>query len=191
MGRIEIIEDYIEYSKFTRTCDPIKSVKAVVIHYTGNPGSTAKANRNYFEIVGQTGDTYASCHYIVDLDGSVIAVIPEREKAYHAGGRSYTQLAHDLFYDKDLKRIYPHDKCIGIEVCHPYVNGKFNPETYTSLVALTADIVMRYMLKDTEILRHHDITGKNCPAWYVQHPYEWDKFKRDVMANVMAWEGVG
>ena len=31
-----------------------------------------------------------------------------------------------------------------------------------------------------EILRHYDVTGKECPLYYVEHEDEWIQFKEDV-----------
>ena len=43
-----------------RRGEPMKKVTDIAIHYVGNPGTTAQANRNYFESLssGET-ETYA------------------------------------------------------------------------------------------------------------------------------------
>ena len=45
------------------------------------------------------------------------------------------------------------------------------------LVAYLAD---RYEISLKEIIRHYDVTGKNCPKYYVQHEDAWEKLKNDV-----------
>lgn len=31
-----------------------------------------------------------------------------------------------------------------------------------------------------DVIRHYDVTGKNCPKYYVEHEDEWDNFIDDV-----------
>ena len=71
-------------------------------------------------------------------------------------------------------------KSIGIETCHPDWEGKFNENTYNSLVELCVDICRRYNLTIDSIIRHYDVTGKECPRYYVRNEQEWIKFKNDV-----------
>ena len=71
-------------------------------------------------------------------------------------------------------------KSIGIENCHPDWEGKFTDETYNSLVELCANICNRYSLGVEDIIRHYDVTGKNCPKYYVENEEEWNNFKSDV-----------
>ena len=71
-------------------------------------------------------------------------------------------------------------KSIGIENCHPDWNGKFNNSTYNSLVELCVDICKRYNLNENNIIRHYDVTRKECPRYYVKNPCEWNKFKEDI-----------
>ena len=54
---------------YSRPEIPLEKVNGIVIHYTANPGSSAKANRNYFEGLKDSGQTYASSHFIVGLKG--------------------------------------------------------------------------------------------------------------------------
>ena len=51
-----------------RRGEPMKKVTDIAIHYVGNPGTTAQANRNYFA----QPDTQVSAHFLVGLDGEVI-----------------------------------------------------------------------------------------------------------------------
>ena len=126
----------------------------------GNANTTAINNRNYFESL-KTKKIYASSHYIVGLEGEVIQCVPENEVAYHANqANSYS---------------------IGIECCHPDWNGKFNDKTYQSLIELCVDICKRYKLDpQIALIRHYDVTRKQCPLYYVQHQNAWEKLKYDV-----------
>lgn len=128
----------------------------------GNPQSSAIANRNYFENLKDTHKTYASSHYIVGLNGEIIQCLPENEVAFHSGSYSMNR------------------KSIGIETCHPDWEGKFNENTYNSLAELCADICKRHNLTIDDIIRHYDVTGKECPRYYVRNEQEWINFKNDV-----------
>ncbi|MDD4066627.1 MAG: N-acetylmuramoyl-L-alanine amidase [Clostridia bacterium] len=160
---MNIQDKLIEVNKMSRPAYARKGVEKIVVHYVGNPNTTAEANRNYFNNLKNQNNTYASSHYIVGLEGEIIRCIPESEVAYHSGNL-------DMNY-----------KSIGIENCHPDTSGKFKEVTYNALVELCADICKRYgLIPDTQIIRHFDVTGKKCPLYYVNNINEWDTFKRRV-----------
>ena len=69
---------------------------------------------------------------------------------------------------------------ISIECCHPDDTGKFNDKTYNSLVDLVAWLCLKYHLNTEHVIRHYDVTGKNCPKYYVEHEDAWNKFLEDV-----------
>lgn len=158
--------DYIRVNEFSRPGTPLEEVNAVVIHYVGNPGTTAKANRDYFNSLasGKEG-TYASSHFIVGLEGEVIQCIPLTEVAYASKHRN--------------------GDTVAIEVCHPDDTGAFSPETYARVVELTAWLCWEFQLDPAEdVIRHYDVTGKACPRWYVANPEDWEDLKLDVAAEM-------
>lgn len=157
---INIKEDLLEVNSFSRPATPLKSVNNIVVHYVANPGSTAQDNRNYFNGLAVSGQTYASSHYIIGLEGEVIQCIPLNEIAYCSNNRN--------------------DDTVSIEVCHPDEDGKFTNDSYNTLVKLCAWLCSAYELKPEDIIRHYDITGKICPKYFVDNPDEWKKFKKDV-----------
>lgn len=160
VGTVDVQEMYLTENEYSRPGISLKTVNGVVIHYTANPGSTAENNRNYFEGLKDSQVTYASSHYIVGLDGEIVQCIPLDEIAYASNERN--------------------DDTISIEVCHEDESGKFNEETYQSLVKLVAWICGEYNLKENDIIRHYDITGKICPKYYVEHEDAWKDFKTQV-----------
>lgn len=156
------------------------SPKALVIHWTANEnkGANARANRSYFN----QPTTEASAHYIVD-DKEIIRCLPENEMGYHVGAKSYTPDAQ-----KQLS-VYPNNCTIGIEMC-VNADGSFQA-MYHKTLELVADILTRYKWGIERIWRHHDITGKNCPAFFTAddcaHKYfgtgaadAWNCFKQDI-----------
>ena len=140
-----------------RTGEALTDVKYIVIHYVGNPGTSAQNNRNYFN----NKETKVSAHFVVGLEGEIILCVPITEKAQASNERNADS--------------------ISVEVCHEDESGKFNEATYASLVKLTAWLCERFDLDvGTSVIRHYDVTGKLCPLYYVEHEDEWLRFKDEV-----------
>ena len=159
---MNIEERLLTISPYCRSGEKQGTIKKIVIHWVGNAGSSAIGNRNYFNSLATSHKTSASSHYIIGLNGEIIRCIPEDEVAFHSGSYSMNR------------------KSIGIETCHPDWEGKFAENTYNSLVELCADICRREGLTINDIIRHYDVTGKECPRYYVRNESEWIKFKNDV-----------
>jgi hypothetical protein len=144
--------------------------KGVAVHYVGNPGSSAKGNRAWFE--SGAGGALASAHYIIGLDGEILRIIPEDERASHAGKS----------YGKEWDAIAPSNngRLIGIECCHPDAGGEFNAKTRAALVELVADICARRGFDPSkDVARHYDVAGKRCPLFYVNNPAAWKALLAD------------
>ena len=152
--------DLLPLNQFSRPGTPLEQVNGVVIHYVGNPGTTAAQNHSYFANLAQTGEPYASSHFLVGLDGEVLQNIPLNEIAYCSNQRN--------------------DDTISIECCHPDDSGVFTPETYDALVRLTRWLMEEYRLDSSQVLRHYDVTGKICPRAFVEDPAAWAQFLADV-----------
>lgn len=149
-------QSLIPINEYSRPGDKLEAVNGVVIHYVGNPGTTAKQNRDYFAGLAQTQETYASSNFVVGLEGEALQCVPSDEVAFASSQRNVDTLS--------------------IEVCHPDETGAFTPESYDALLRLTQWLVDRYGLDREQILRHYDVTGKECPRYYVQHPEAWEAF---------------
>lgn len=161
-----------------RTGQALTSV-GITVHYVGNPGSTAEANRSWFE--NGAGGAHSSAHYIIGLNGEILRIIPENERAQHAG-KSYAAK-----YDEMAKT--NNSRYIGIECCHPDGSGLFNEKTYASLIALCADICKRRGFNpSTAVVRHYDITGKDCPLYYKNNSAAWNKLLTDISVSVTGGE---
>ena len=163
-------QDYIPVNDWSRPGTPLEDINAVVIHYVGNPGTTARANRNYFASLasGKEG-TYASSHFVVGLEGEVVQCVPLTEVAYASNTRN--------------------GDTVSIEVCHPDETGEFSPVTYGRCVELAAWLCREFKLDpETDVIRHYDVTGKECPLYYVEHPEAWERLKADVAAELAAGE---
>lgn len=160
---MKVTTNLLTPNKMSRPQTPLTKVKKIVIHYVANPMSSALANRNYFNNLKDQTKVYASSHYIIDLDGDIIQCIPDNEVAYHAGN-----------YQVNLESI-------GIENCHPKADGKFNKETLDSLIELCAYLCKKYSLDPLkDVIRHYDVTGKQCPLYYIKNEKEWDDLKQSI-----------
>lgn len=159
-----IEQNFIRKNLFSRPDVTLKRVDNIVIHYVANAGSSAAANRSYFNNLAdqdpQQPGTVGGSHFIVGLDGEILQIIPLSEVTYAAAPRNFDT--------------------ISIEVCHPDETGKFSEETYESLVRLTAWLCEELELSSKDLIRHHDVSGKNCPKYYVENEDAWKQFKKDV-----------
>lgn len=160
-----ITEDFLTVNEYSRPGDELKKVNGVVVHYVGNPGTSAKNNRNYFENLKDTHERSASSHYIIGLQGEILQCIPLDEIAYASNNRN--------------------SDTIAIECCHPDSTGEFNSYTYESLVKLTAALCKSYGLNPlTDVIRHYDVTGKACPLYFVENENEWRYFILQVISEM-------
>ena len=49
------------------------------------------------------------------------------------------------------------------------------------MVKLTAYLCILYSLDpDKDVIRHYDVTGKECPKYFVDYENEWNLFKAQV-----------
>lgn len=142
-----------------RRGEKMKEVTDIAIHYVGNPGTTAQANRDYFA----QPDTEVSAHFLIGLAGEVIQCIPLDEKSSATNERN-----------RDT---------ISIEVCHPDATGQFTQASYDSLVKLTAWLCDTAGIGRDRVIRHYDVAGKLCPLYFVEHPDAWQAFLDDVAAD--------
>lgn len=148
--------DLLDINDYSRPGIALEKVNGIVIHYTANPGTTAKQNRDYFNGLQDSHLTKVSAHFVIGLDGEIVQCIPCKEMAYASNERN--------------------SDTIAIECCHEDKTGKFNQETEESLVELTAWLMGRYGLTTKDVIRHYDVTGKACPLYYVKNEDSWTEF---------------
>lgn len=154
-----IVPALIEKDGASRTGEALEAVRDIAVHYVANPGTSAMANRDYFN----GPDSDSSAHLIVGLEGEVLLCVPLEEKSHATNERN--------------------PDTISVEVCHPDETGRFSEKTYESLVRLLAWLCDRYGLTEENLIRHYDVTGKLCPRYYVEHPEAWEALRQDVKAE--------
>lgn len=114
----------------------------LVLHYTGM--QTAEA------AVARLSDPEAkvSAHYVVDEDGSILRLVPEERRAWHAG-RGAWQGETDC-----------NAASIGIEIVNPgheFGYRDFPEAQIAAVISLISDIRTRWTIPDARIIGHSDL----------------------------------
>lgn len=149
-------------------------IKYLVYHYTANDGDTDENNAKYFH----NNVVKASAHRFVD-DDSVTISVPDNYVAWHCGGGLQGNKGH-TYYKKCTNT-----NSIGIEMCDTKRNGKYEvtPKTRSNAIALGKELVKKYGIKKENVIRHYDVTGKNCPAYFVKDEEAWIKFRNEIFES--------
>ena len=161
----------------------ISDIKFIVIHFTANNGDTAKNNADYF---ANNNNLSASAHYFVD-ENEVWQSVNDGDTAWHCGGTSYK-----------------HPSCrnansIGVEMCsRKDSSGKYyiKEETIKNTIELVKTLMAEHNIPIEHVIRHYDVTGKNCPAPLVENADKWVEFKNRLSSpsvklesgNDIVWE---
>lgn len=130
-----------DYRNYTRGRSG-RSVDTIVVHYTGTDAS-AHNNLLYFS----RNSAGASAHYFIDRDGTLCQSVDEGDTAWHCGN-----------WDRNCRSV-------GIECVS--AGEDFTEAQVATLTALVADLMGRYGVASSNVIRHYDVTGKLCPAPYV------------------------
>ena len=142
-------------------------IRYLVIHFTANDGDSAKNNADYFarEAPG------ASAHFFVD-EREIWQSVQEKDIAWHCGTRG----------------MYFHPYCrntnsLGVELCSRKRGEKyyFTPETVKNAQQFVRSLMKRYGIPTENVVRHYDVTHKNCPAPFVEDAGAWQRFKAGLM----------
>jgi N-acetylmuramoyl-L-alanine amidase len=118
-----------------------------------------------------------SAHYVVDEDGSVTALVPEAERAWHAG-RSWWHGRAGL-----------NDVSVGIELVNPGHEWGYRPFTAAqtaTLVDLARAIMARWSIPPWGVVAHSDIAPDRK-----QDPGELLDWHRLAAAGVGVWPEPG
>lgn len=164
------MKNFVKVNQHTRPGLKLSGVKGVVMHWTATPGASALNERNYFNGACIAAERYASAHYFVDRN-EVQQIIPENEVAYHAhdGNRCYVSFL----------KPNANTTAIGVEMCVEK-NGNIHGDTVQNAAELVADVCKRYGLSTDNIVRHYDVTNKNCPAPWVSDSSKLAAFRKKV-----------
>lgn len=134
----------------------------IVIHYTGNDGSTAWQNAHYFH----ESKVEASAHYFIDND-SIFASVPEDDTAWSVGVK---------YGNAPYWGICKNNNSINIELCT--FGGVIQEQTVNNAVELTKHLMNKYGIPLDNVIRHYDVCAKDCPLpWIRGGDWLWGIFK--------------
>jgi N-acetylmuramoyl-L-alanine amidase len=117
-------------------------IDLLVMHYTGMKTGAEALTRMCDH------NSQVSAHYMVDLDGTVISLVPEDKRAWHAGISCWRGIAS------------LNDTSIGIEIVNPgheFGYDKFTDEQMQSVISLSQEIISRYRIEAVNVVGHSDI----------------------------------
>ena len=140
-------------------------VQIIVLHYTGMPTAQAAIARL------TDPDAQVSAHWLVTEDGTVVRMVDERQRAWHAG-RSFWRGVTDV-----------NSASIGIEIVNPgheFGYRRFPAVQMAAVVSLVAAATARFGIAPANVVGHSDI----APA-RKQDPgelFDWDSLARAGLA---------
>ena len=146
------------------------SIAWIAIHYTGNKTDTAKNNANYFSPSG-SNTRYAGAHYFVDSSDTGYQSIKDNITAWSVGDNGAGK----------YKGICTNFNSISIEMCS--TNGIITDKTINNTAELVKKLMKTYNIKEDHVIRHYDVTCKQCPGWsgwYGKNAPKWEAFKKKI-----------
>lgn len=172
---IEIRKRISPYNNQSRYSE---AVKFIVVHYVGAV-STARNNADYFYRTNTLQTAYggASAHFFVDED-SIWQSVSEDRAAWHCGGPLQGSGGHSFF------QICTNRNSIGIEMCVIRdKKGRYivKEGTVNNTAKLVQHLMKKYGITKDHVIRHYDVTGKECPAAYPEYA------PTDYLLNSSAW----
>lgn len=117
-------------------------IDTLVLHYTGMRSAAAAVARL------RDPEARVSSHYVVDEDGCVLRLVPEEERAAHAG----------ISFWRGIEGL--NDRSIGIEIVNPgheWGYRPFPPAQIASVVTLCRGILARHPIPERNVVAHSDI----------------------------------
>lgn len=149
----------------------VSKIKYIVIHFTANDGDTDESNAKYFK----RKNIKASAHMFVDNDSVTISV-PDTVVAWSVGGsryKNYKSTGGAKYYGKCTN-----NNSINIEMCDTIKDGKImaSEKTMQNTAELVKWLMVKYNVPIENVIRHFDVTGKSCPAYFVDQN-SWNNFK--------------
>ncbi|MFC4294498.1 N-acetylmuramoyl-L-alanine amidase [Novosphingobium tardum] len=117
-------------------------VSLVVLHYTGMPTAAEAEARLCDPTAG------VSAHYLIEEDGTVVRLVPEDKRAWHAG-KSFWRGLNDI-----------NSASIGIELVNPGHEWGYRPfpdAQMEALVPLLARIVRVHDIAPANVVGHSDV----------------------------------
>jgi N-acetylmuramoyl-L-alanine amidase len=139
----------------------------IVLHYTGMQWSHDALHRLC------DPKARVSAHYMVIENGSIVQLVPESKRAWHAGISSWSG-------DPDVN-----SRSIGIEVCNPgheFGYPDFPARQIAAVIALCRGILTRNIIRPENVVAHSDVAPSRK-----QDPGEKFPWKRLSLSGIGLW----
>ena len=148
-----------------------EDIRYLVYHYTGNDGDTDANNAAYF----RDNVVEASAHYFVD-DDSVTQSVPDLTIAYAVGGNKWADCPQTG--GGSMYGVIKNRNSISIEMCATKRDGSLmaTEATLARAAELGRALMAKYHIPIDRVYRHFDVTGKHCPAYFMNGD-AWAEFK--------------
>lgn len=130
------------------TRDAALPIDMLIMHYTGM--HTAQAAVDWL----CSKESEVSCHYLIDEDGSILQMVPETKRAWHAGKSSWQGIS-------DIN-----SRSLGIEIVnrgHHFDYPEFPDAQIEAVIALARDVIERHNMANHQVLAHSDIAPGRKP----------------------------
>jgi N-acetylmuramoyl-L-alanine amidase len=166
---------YVHVNEYTRPGNKLNGVRKLIVHWTANPGASAANHFGYFDKTAPAAKHYASAHIFVDKT-EAICIIPLDEVAYAAG--DIQERVNGVPY-RGVHELLPSANylSISVELCVEK-DGTFHADTLARAVDVFSELCKTYKLDPkADIVRHYDVTHKNCPAPWVADVSKFVEFK--------------
>ena len=137
-------------------------VTMLVLHYTGMETGKAAIDR----LADQQAKV--SAHYVVEEDGTLIAMVDEQKRAWHAG----------LSYWRGITDV--NSASIGIEIVnggHDFALPDFPEAQIAAVIALSREIIDRHGISPVNVVGHSDIApGRKIDPG---EKFPWERLARE------------
>jgi N-acetylmuramoyl-L-alanine amidase CwlA len=166
-------------------------VEYIIVHYTANlhPNASAEMNAMYLR-----NKRAAGCHYAID-DEEIIQCVPEDQVAYSVGDRKWLGfvpkpwLKGKIFNENSIS----YEMCLGggrndsliVDmtarcVAWQMINKGFLRNELIQVYSSVEQRKLTFLRKVPDmgrVVRHHDVSGKHCPKFFYNEP--WNQAKED------------
>ena len=127
---------------YSRNSRPKKTIKFIIIHYTGMQSEIESINR----LINK--NSKVSCHYLINRKGTIMQMVKENKIAWHAGVSKW----------KNIKNL--NKNSIGIELVnkgHIFGYENYSNLQINSLIKLCSKLKKKYKIHKENFLGHSDI----------------------------------
>lgn len=165
-GVPKITKNHIQRHAPART----QPIKYIVIHDVGGP-MQAPSCREWFN----NPDSKVSTHYVVDDEMIIEMADPVKQYCWHSGdgpGTSGITNRNSIGIEMGLY------KGGGVGNAPGHITGVLHQKTIDNTVGLVKMLMQQHNIPKSQVVRHKDATGKNCPMQMSENNFaKWNEFK--------------